>query len=180
MDILTFLEAILKLGIPMVILSWIIFNLLYVDGDLDREADRRTVDAQVKKIKKSFKKKKGSGHANYVLAKWMSFGSGFYGLAALWTFVVIELVDIIRLILNPSAIAGLLDDGFIAAAIGLLMNQIANIVSAFVWFSYWSDGNVITWLLVAYAGYWVGMELARRDDDWPIHDWLQKLKSRLP
>ena len=134
----------------------------------------------IKKIKKSFKRTKGGGRANYVLGKWMWFGSGFYGLAALWTFVVIELSDIVRLILNPSPLLHLLDDGLISAAIELIMNQIGNIVSAFVWFSYWADDGIIVWLLVAYAGYRIGVELARRDDDWPIHDWLEKLRSLLP
>ena len=164
----------------MVVLSWIIFNWLYGGGELDREADRKSVDAEVKKMKKSFKSKKGGGRANYLLGKWMWFGSGFYGLAALWTFVVIELADIVRLILNPSPLLHLLDDGLISAAIELIMNQIGNIVSAFVWFSYWADDGIIVWLLVAYAGYRIGVELARRDDDWPIHDWLEKLRSLLP
>ena len=34
MDFLLLLEAIIELGIPMVILSWIIFTWLYGGGDL--------------------------------------------------------------------------------------------------------------------------------------------------
>ena len=57
MDFLLLLEAIIELGIPMVILSWIIFTWLYDGCDLDRNADRKSVEAQVKKIKKSFREK---------------------------------------------------------------------------------------------------------------------------
>ncbi len=180
MEILIFLEALIKLGIPMVLLSWFIFNWLYGDGDLDRKADRKTINAQAKSMKKTFKKKKGGGREHYVLGKWMWFGSGFYGLAALWTFLVIELQDIFRLMLNPSRIGDAFESGLIAGAIEILMNQIGNLVSAFVWFGYWADGGVVIWLLVAYFGYWVGIELARRDDDLPIQAWLKKLRSLRP
>ncbi len=180
MGFLTFLEATLKLGLPMVGLSWTIFTWLYGDGDIDRQANRKSINSQVKKMKKSFKGKKGDGRVNYLLGKWMWFGSGFYGLAALWTFVVIELADIVRVLFNPSSIIAMFDDGFISAVLELLMNQIGNLISAFVWFGYWSDEGVIVWLLVAYLGYWVGVELARRGDELPIQGWLEKLKSRRP
>ena len=68
MDFLLLLEAITKLGIPMVILSWIIFTWLYGGGDLDRNAGRKSIEAQVKKIKKSFEKKKHGGNSNYMMA----------------------------------------------------------------------------------------------------------------
>ncbi|MBT7227676.1 MAG: hypothetical protein HN872_13860 [Gammaproteobacteria bacterium] len=38
-------------------LSWIIFTWLDDGCDLDRNADRKSVEAQVKKIKKSFRGK---------------------------------------------------------------------------------------------------------------------------
>lgn len=180
MNILTLLEATLKLGIPMVALSWVIFNWLYGDGGLDRQADRKAINAQIKGMKKTFKKSKEGGRANYVLGKWMWFGSGFYGLAALWTFVVIELQDIFRLLLNPTRIADAFAGGLIAGAIELLMNQIGNLIIAFVWFGYWADEGVIIWLLVAYFGYWVGIELARRDENLPLREWLEKLRSLRP
>lgn len=164
----------------MVVLSWIIFTWLYGGGDLDREADRKSINLQVKKMKKSFRKKKEGGAANYMVGKWMWFGSGFYGLAGLWTFVVIELLDILRLIFNPSIIPETLDQGFISAAVDFLVNQFANLLTALLWFGYWSDDGIIVWLLVAYAGYWIGVELARRGEDLPIQAILQKLRSLLP
>ncbi len=179
MGILTFLEAILKLGIPMVILSWFIFTWLYGGGEIDRDADRKSISAQVKKMKKSFKNKEG-GKANYVYDKWMWFGSGFYGLAGLWTFAVIEIVDVFRLILNPSMLSTAMNEGLIALVIDVLMNQLGNVITAFIWFSYWTDDGIIAWILVAYFGYWAGIELARRGDDLPIQEWIRKVKSLRP
>ena len=175
-----FLEAIIKLGIPMVMLSWIIFTLLYGEGELDRKADRKSTHAQVKKIKKTFAKKKQGNGADYVVGKWMWFGSGFYGLAALWTFAVIEILEIIRVILNPATIIEAFADGLVAALIDLAINQFSNLISAFVWFGYWSDDGVIPWLIVAYAGYFIGVEAARREEDLQIQPLLQKIRSRLP
>lgn len=177
MDYPTFLEAIIKLGIPMVVLSWVIFTWLYGSGDLDREANRKSIAAQVKMMKKSFKKKKDGGTSNYMVEKWMWFGSGFYGLAGLWTFAVIEVVDAFCIILNPSLILEAFDDGLVSAVIDLVGNQFSNLISAFVWFGYWSDDGIIVWLLVAYAGYWIGVELARRGEDLPIKELLGKLRS---
>lgn len=180
MNFLTFLEATIKLGIPMVVLSWIIFTWLYGGGDIDRKANRKSINAQVKTMKKSFKKKKHGGTSNYMVEKWMWFGSGFYGLAGLWTFAVIEIADVVRVILNPTTIPDSLDDGLISAVVELVVNQFSNIVTAFVWFGYWADDGVPIWLLVAYAGYWIGVELARRGKDLPIQELLRKLRSLRP
>ena len=180
MNFLTFLEATIKLGFPMVVLSWIIFTWLYGGGDLDRKGDRKSINAEVKKMKKSFKKKKDGGTSNYMVEKWMWFGSGFYGLAGLWTFAVIEIADVLRIIASPSLILESFDNGLVSAAVNLVVNQFSNLVKAFVWFSYWSNGGVIVWLLVAYAGYWIGVEMARRGEDLPIEGVLRKLRSLIP
>ena len=178
MNFLTFLEATIKLGIPMVVLSWIIFTRLYGGGELDRNADKKSIGAKVKNMKRSFNKEKDGGTSNYMVEKWMWFGSGFYGLAGLWTFAVIEIADVLRVISNPSTILHALDDGFVAAVIDLAVNQFSNFITAFVWFGYWPDEGTIVWLLVAYVGYWIGEELARRGKELPIQDWLNKLRSR--
>lgn len=180
MNLLAFIEAALKLGIPMVVLSWIIFAWLYGGGGLAREADRKTINASIKKMRKSFKKTSGRGGADYLASKWFWFGGGFYGLAGLWTFAVIEAGEIVGLIMNPSVVANSLDDGLLAAAIDLLVNQITNLLTALLWFGYWADEGVLVWLLVAYAGYWIGVELARRGEEPQIQALLRRLRALIP
>ena len=181
MNFYTLLEATIKLGVPMTVLSWIIFAWLYGGGDLDRKSNRKSIASQVKTMKKSFKKKKDGVTSNYRVEKWMWFGSGFYGLAGLWTFVVTEIADVIRIIFNPALLIEAFDEGLVSALIDLAVNQFSNLVTALVWFGYWSDDNVIVPLLVAYAGYWIGVEIARRAEDLPmIQELLRKLKSLLP
>ena len=177
MNFYTLFEVTTKLGIPMIVLSWIIFAWLYGGGDLDRKSNRKSIATQVKTMKKSFKKKKDGGTSNYMVEKWMWFGGGFCGLAGLWTFVVTEIAEVIRIIFNPALLSEAFDDGFVSAVIDLAVNQSSNLVTVFVWFGYWSDDNVIVSLLVAYVGYWIGVEMARRGGDLPIQELLGKLRS---
>jgi hypothetical protein len=93
--IVDILKAIIELGLPLALLSWLIFMRLFISGELDRQSDRKGIERGVKKIKASFKGEKKRTFAeksktDLVFEKWMYFGSGFYGLAALWTLVVIE------------------------------------------------------------------------------------------
>ena len=70
------------------------FYALVYQRWLDRQSDRKGIEHGVKKIKASFKGEKKRTFAeksktDLVFERWMYFGSGFYGLAALWTLVVI-------------------------------------------------------------------------------------------
>jgi len=98
----------------------------------------------------------------------------------LWTFAVIEIADVFRVILNPSAILEALSDGVIAALIELALNQVSNLIAAFVWFGYWGEDGILAWLLVAYAGYWIGVGMARRGKDLPIQGLMSRLRSLRP
>lgn len=162
MDSLKILEAVFKLGVPILVLSWLLFSWLYREGKLEIKADRKSTAGSLKEMKKA-SKEKGVGGQNYIYDKWMWFGSGFYGLAALWTFLVIELVDIVSFVFNFPGFASLLVDGFVKMIIGVFLNQLANIISAFVWFNYWSENSSpLIWFIVAYLAYLGGIELAKR------------------
>jgi hypothetical protein len=177
MRILDLIKALVELGIPMAVLSWFIFSWLYGAGEIDREAGRKAISARVKKLKKSFEKKEEK-NTNYVYDKWMWFGSGFYGLAGLWTFAVVEISDLFGFVFNFPGLTAMFEDGFISFVVALLLNQVTNIVTAFVWFGYWSADSVIVWVLVAYIGYWAGVEMARRGMVLPIDQWLEKLSIK--
>ncbi|MFT6094557.1 MAG: hypothetical protein ACJA2Q_002462 [Pseudohongiellaceae bacterium] len=177
MIVLEFLEAVLWLGLPMAGLSWFLFSWLYNNGDIDREADQKSTKEQLKSLGKSFKKEKklsGQSQAAYVYGRWAAFGGGFYGLAALWTFLVIEVSQTIRFVFGFPDFAELFEDGLISFAIELLIDQLGNIVSAFVWFAYWPSDTMILWVLVAYIGYRLGVELARQGRRLDINEWWRK------
>jgi hypothetical protein len=94
----------------------------------------------------------------------MKFGGGFYGLAALYTFVIVEIADISAFLMNFPGLNVLLADGIIALLVNALINQIMNFVTAITWFIYWGDGSrVLENMALAYAGYYAGMQLALHD-----------------
>lgn len=78
----------------MAMLSWFLFAQLYDSGDMDRDADRKAIKSKLKSVKTN----KSSGEC--IHESWMKFGSGFYGLAALWTFVAIEATDLFNFVFN--------------------------------------------------------------------------------
>ena len=162
MQALPILEAVFKLGVPILVLSWLLFSWLYREGKLEIKADRKATAGSLKEMKKASKDKDVGGQ-NYIYDKWMWFGSGFYGLAALWTFLVMELMDIINFFFNFPGFASLLAGGFINVIVKGLLNQLENIVSAFVWFNFWSDNSSpVIWFIISYLGYLGGIELAKR------------------
>ena len=162
--ILEAFAAITKLGLPVACLSWLILSQLYNNGKLDRKEDRKSVAASLKAIKKSRRKEKRS-KLNLLQMKWMQFGGGFYGSAALWTFICIEILEIYSLVFNFPGFEKLFENGFFKLLVSLALNQIGNFVNAIVWFHYWSDNrqSVWIWILVGYAGYLLGMTVAKQN-----------------
>ncbi len=180
MGILDFIVATIQLGIPMVGLSWLIFFWLYRDGKLDRQADRKDIAANIKQMKTSFDKKERK-KKNYVYDKWMWFGSGFYGLAALWTFIIVEISQFFSFIFDFPGFQFLFGNGLISFLVEFALGQLGNIINAFVWFTYWSeDSSILVNFVVAYLGYWCGVELAKRSMEVPVGHWLKDLSARLP
>lgn len=155
-------EALLKLGIPMLVLSWFMFSWLYSSGDIDRTSHHKVAVARLKKLQKRDKSER-SGNRNYVFRKWSWFGGGFYGLAALWTFAVIEFFDVLGFLFKLSSLAEIFDEGLRSFVMDLLIGQLSNALSALVWFNYWPAESTLVWVFIAYLGYRAGVELAKRD-----------------
>ena len=162
--LLNWIEVIALMGVPMVCLSWLIFRWLYLSGEIDRDANHKVVAARVKEMKQTLKSDKSRG-GNFLYRKWMWFGSGFYGLAGLWTFFVIEISDLFSFLIHPVVVLSRMQEDFVQFLITFLMNQAGNLLSAFRWFGYWTDDNdsILLWIAIAWLGYWVGNKLARRD-----------------
>lgn len=154
--------AAFELGLPVALLSWMLFYRLYASGELARDADRKAIRSGLKAIRKTTKKA-GKASRDVLHNKWMRFGGGFYGVAALWTFIVMEAQGVISMVLHPSSIESLFDDGILGFVIHLIVNQITTFVNALVWFSFWSDKGhtILIWILVAYGGYLLGLNAAR-------------------
>lgn len=152
MSVLLWLEAAIKLGIPMSVLGWLMFNWLYGAGQLSREAGHKAIRERLDELRKQRKTNK-SKNGNYLYKQWLFFGGGFYGLAVLWTLLVIEAVELIGFIMNFD-LAALLANGVFALFINVVIAQLGNVVTALFWFGYWPDGSgqsVVAWVVIAYC-----------------------------
>lgn len=168
--------ACLLLGLPLTAFSWLVFAWLFTNMEVDRKADGKTLNASLKKLRKKTAKQAGPrSRAEFVYDKWMWFGGGFYGLAGVWTFAVIEIRQMVGFAFDFASWGELMDDGFVSFLIEFVLNQLVNMLQGLIWFSYWPAESTLLWILVAYLGYLVGIELARRSVVLPLPGWMRVL-----
>jgi hypothetical protein len=156
------LRATLELGLPIAVLSWLLFYRLYGRGELARDADRKTIHTSLKEIRKAAKASEEP--ADSVLhAKWMKFGGGFYGVAALWTLIVIEASGVVSVIAHPSSLEGIFRNGLTDFIVNQVTSQISTFAHAAVWFTWWPEKGQgpVVWIAIAYAAYIAGLNIAR-------------------
>lgn len=103
---------------------------------------------------------------NPVHSKWMSFGGGYYGVIALWTYTLIEMAEIRDFFLRFSGVWDFITGISINLLVNLIINSIMNFVAAITWPIYWIKefrGDYFwIWFVVSYAAYWLGSRLAIR------------------
>lgn len=156
------IEAILKLGLPSLLLAWMLFHWLFSEGEIDREVKHKVLKSRLKRIKKPFSNSSNK-NARFVYNRWAWFGGGFYGLAGLWTFFIIEAGDLAGFVTTGGFLT-VLNNGITDLVISVLINQVANSIQALLWFTYWPGPgeSILIWIAAGYLGYWAGVEIARR------------------
>ena len=149
-----------KLGLPVAIGAWLLFTRLYLTGQASPAESEEAVN---ERIRKADKETKWYAKKPYWQSKWMEFGGGFYGLAALWTLIILELQELWWLLGNMEVIDKIFSQSIVSTFVELIINQINNFVAAITWFLYWTDGGQEIGLsfLVTYGGYMLGMQAAR-------------------
>ncbi len=159
--ILDIATALLVLGLPVGLLSWYMSYQLTRKGYLDSGGTLKQKRSDVGGLKKSIKAGEAAP-SNFLEQRWMKFGGGFYGLTALTTFFLIELQDLWGFVVNFPGFGNLFGNGVIAFVVGMLVNQLQNIITSFIWFGYWAEGdrNLLVWVLVPYLAYLAGLKLA--------------------
>ena len=164
MLIIETLLTFIGLGIPVVALTWYMFDRLYHTGELERSQTGKELGRSLKDLKAKNKVAE-TRSTHFLHTRWMRFGGGFYGLTALWTFAVIEALDLTGFIWNFPGFAALFEDGVFSFLVNVFTNQITNFVSAMVWFTYWGGegGSIFIAFFIAYGAYLVGLRLAREE-----------------
>jgi len=165
------LESLVVLGLPVFLMTWYLFRRLYQRGELKAGTNYKTIKSNLKSMKKQ-----GKESSDILHKKWMKFGGGFYGLTAVVSLILIEVVDIWNFLFHFPGFEVLFQDGLIGFVIGLFVNQLQNFIAACLWFAHWGDGgrNVLVWIVVPYGCYLLALRLAEQ----PVQAWLDQLKRR--
>lgn len=156
------LHAVFELGLPVMALSWLLFYRLYSHGELARDADHKSIDTRLNAIRKTEKESQETSDS-LMHAKWMKFGGGFYGVAAAWTLIYIEVSGFVGTVLHPSAVLNMFDKGIGDFIAQKMSGQITTLVDAATWFAWWPEKGhgPVLWFVVAYVAYILGLNLAR-------------------
>ena len=188
-----YIEAAIKLGLPVMLISWWVYSNLYRKKLLDKSSNRKETKQAVKNYRKELKHaekvKKATSQENVTLTydegdnakndfwvtKWLRFGGGFYGLCAIWTLIVLEVQGLVQLILNLPSFMESYSVGVFGLIYLFLKNQIKNFTESISWVVNWGGGFNLLWILLAYFGYMGGMQLAKR---WDARDLSKQLFKR--
>lgn len=162
MIILNLLVVLLTAGLPLFLLafslvSWALHRSWLV-GDTVKE-----IQANIEALGKTQKDKKSAQKLDPALGKWFRFGGGFYGLMALYTWLLIEWADAANFLLGLGDIVMSFDPrALVRLVIKFFFESLVNFVVAVAWPVYWlrEAGDFWTKLLVAYGGYWLGISTA--------------------
>ncbi len=162
----TAFRAVWVVGLPLFVLAyalvwWALFRGR-VEGENFKDLQQSMVD-----LGKRHKDKEAPDKVDPALGKWFSFGGGFYGLVALYTWIRIEWDDVAAFIMSLDDLVMRFDVGVL---VRLFIDSIMNFVWAIAWPIYWlrvADDPWI-WLGIAYGGYWLGVHAARRTFRTPV------------
>lgn len=159
------LWAIGMVGIPVAVITLAIVWWAMRNGHLAGETDGKAVELKLKALNKKKKKSKGEvDKRDFFQKKWAKFGGGFYGVTAFYTYIVVEITEVTNMIINIGGLWAFIKQIDISVLVSMFVNAIMNFVAAMTWPLYWSDkmntNRIWLWFIAAYAGYWVGMQVA--------------------
>lgn len=97
---------------------------------------------------------------------WAKFGGGFYGVVAFFTYLVVEIREVLDAIMNIGGLWEFIKHLDLGVFIKLFIAAIMNFVTAMVWPLYWikriDTNQVWMFFVAAYGGYALGLKLAQR------------------
>jgi hypothetical protein len=198
-------------ALPVACFTFLTVQWAIASGRMPKFSDAKDLQAQYKKqrdeikeAKRTAKEKKQAGepktqqnqHENepffhkrkggdLMFNKLLFFGGGFYGTMALFTYLIIEVLEILAFLGKIVDLANWHFTFDIQFLVALFVNSIMNIVAAFIWFQtlpgYVDVNNGFIWIAAIYIGYLGGIHFTKvkGDEGWQfLTTKLQKLKSK--
>lgn len=163
------IEALFAVALPLGILSYLLVSWSLKTGRLSGEGDYKSQRAEMKALRKS-RKIKGAKTKNPIHNKWLRFGGRFYGAVGLYTFLIIEIREVVDFINGYESVEATLSTlgnaSLISTVISFFVNSLLNFIWAIAWPGFWAGevkgANILVWLALAYGGYRLGMIIARK------------------
>ena len=163
--------AMLMVGAPIAVFTLALVYWALLRGSfsesLDTKALQREITAMSKKNKGKNKEalKENAVEVHPLQKKWAKFGGGFYGIVAFFTYIVVEVLEIINMVKDFGGFFDFLKQLNFSVIIHIFIEALTNFISAMIWPVYWmkriDTDHTWIWFVVAYAGYWVGLKLAQ-------------------
>lgn len=104
--------------------------------------------------------------SDYIHKKWMSFGGGFYGIVALFTWLVIEFNEIAEMVQRFGGVVKFFQSINIGIIVNVFIEGFMNFITAIIWPIYWtkqiSTEQTWLWFIAAFVGYSLGSKLAHK------------------
>ena len=169
--LIEFFWALLMVGVPIGVFTLALVWWALKGGHFRESLDTGALEREIKTMAWSDKKRskkgleKASGTRHPLQKKWTRFGGGFYGIVAFFTYIVVEVLDVVSVISNFGGLIDFLKQLNLNVVIELFVQAITNFVMAMAWPFYWlkriDTGYTWIWFVMAYAGYWAGLRLAQ-------------------
>lgn len=162
--------ALMMVGVPIAVFTLAMYWWALEHGHFKESRDSKALERELKAITKTNKENKKNKSINAeslhpILNQWGRFGGGFYGIVAFFTYIVIEIRELIDMVMDFGGFIGFLKQLDFGLIIRIFIEAITNFVSAMVWPFYWlkriDTDQTWIWFVVAYGGYWVGMKVAQ-------------------
>lgn len=163
--------AMLLVGVPIAIFTLALVYWALLRGSFSESLDTRALQREIKAMSKKNKGKnkealkENAVEVHPLQKKWAKFGGGFYGIVAFFTYIVVEVLEIINMVKGFGGFFDFLKQLDFNVIIHILVEALTNFISAMIWPVYWMQridtDHTWVWFVVAYAGYWVGLKLAQ-------------------
>ncbi|GAA6205085.1 hypothetical protein [Thalassotalea sp. SU-HH00458] len=156
--------AVIFTGLPVYAFSFLMVFFSYQKGYLSTNvAFKNAFDKNDENPSQLSKKNKKN--LPFFHSKWVTFGGGFYGLIAMLTFLIIEILQIVNFWLGVSRWKDVTDLFSIGALIAMFVDSLKNMITAAIWFTYWPNklpaSHFILWILICYGCYRAGAYSAK-------------------
>lgn len=149
-----FMKALVLMGLPFFAFTYTIHWWALRKGHIAPFSQAEEIEQELDKD--------GDNKTGWLMENWVTFGGGYYGAMAFFTYLFLELGQLYEAIIKLARINFTIE-ALIKFLISEFTDAILNMVHAFIWFSYWPDVFDMafqpSWLAVTYGAYLLAIKI---------------------